>query len=78
MKKAGIISSQRGSILLVAMVSILVIGTVAAGLNVLRRQDVDTATQTIEAMRSVSVWDFAKRMGEPENEVRKVLYEGSE
>ena len=50
-------NKQRGSLLIVALGSLLVIGTVAAGLNVLIVQDAGTSSNTIEAMQNTSIED---------------------
>mgnify|MGYP006449522699 FL=1 len=48
---------QRGFLLITALGSLLVVGTVAAGLNVLIVQDAGTSSNTIEAMQNTSIED---------------------
>ena len=57
MNKSDKRSKQLGSVLLVAIISLLTVGTVATGLNVLIVQDVDTSVHNIEAMQATSVKD---------------------
>ena len=57
MKKPDRRSTQHGFVLLVAMVSLLTIGIVAAGLNALIVQDAETFNQIIKAMQNTSLSD---------------------
>lgn len=89
MKNADRKAPQRGSILLVAVVSILTVALVAAGLNALRDQNANTFVQTIEAMQNTSVLDSVSRFDDEdlqtysnrenvEEEIRKYLYDNQD
>ena len=48
---------QRGSILIVAISSLLAVSAVAAGLNVLLRQQAQTSTYALEGMQNIAFTD---------------------
>ena len=71
-------STQRGYVLLVAMVSVLTVGAVAAGLNALIGQDAETFNQTIRAMKNTSVSDALRSFSCADTSINLDLYNDQE
>ena len=73
-------STQTGSVLVVAVVSILTVGIVATGLNALLIKGTNTFDQTIKGMQNTTASDYVNLYNDKKSdlEVKRALYGESE